>query len=171
MTASAPRTEQLIIFTDGACENNGKPDAKAGVGVFLGTDDPRNISLPLEKTPHTNNRAELWALKLALDIVAQENPLKATIHTDSQYAMNALTLWNIKWKKNGWMTASKKPVLNKDIIVELDSLLTQLKKTIEIEFIHVKGHTGELDGNHYADRLATEGIHVEINTNKRQRTD
>ncbi len=49
----------FAVYTDGACQSNGKAEAKAGVGVFVGVDDPRNISLPLEKTPHTNNRAEL----------------------------------------------------------------------------------------------------------------
>lgn len=26
----------VIVFTDGACENNGKPNAKAGIGVWFG---------------------------------------------------------------------------------------------------------------------------------------
>jgi ribonuclease HI len=154
------RSESLIIYTDGACKDNGKATARAGVGVYLGQEDPRNISLPLEKIPHTNNRAELWAIKLAFDLIAVENPMKAVIHSDSNYAIKALTEWIGNWKKNGWKTSTRKPVLNKDIIVEMDKQLALLKKTTFIEFVHVKGHTGELDGNHYADKLATEGIEV-----------
>ena len=33
-----------IVYTDGACSNNGKPYARAGYGVYFGKDDPRNVS-------------------------------------------------------------------------------------------------------------------------------
>ncbi len=170
----AVRQELLSIYTDGACQGNGKVTAKAGVGVYLGEDDPRNISLPLEKTPHTNNRAELWAIKLAFDLIQVENPMKAVIYTDSNYAISALTVWINRWKKNGWKTANKKPVLNKDILEEMDEKHEELKKKTEIEFIHVKGHSGELDGNYHADKLANEGILVGLChelPSKRQRID
>ena len=31
----------LIIYTDGACLNNGRRDAKAGIGIWFGRDHPR----------------------------------------------------------------------------------------------------------------------------------
>ncbi|EMD97378.1 hypothetical protein COCC4DRAFT_72690 [Bipolaris maydis ATCC 48331] len=36
-----------IIFTDGACTDNGRPGAKAGVGVAYGNDDSSQLSKPI----------------------------------------------------------------------------------------------------------------------------
>jgi ribonuclease HI len=152
------RQEVLEIYTDGACQKNGKADALAGIGVYFGKDDPRNISAVLEKTPHTNNRAELWAIKRAFDIIEIENPHVAKVYTDSIYSIKSLTEWITKWKKNKWINTSKKPVSNKDILEPLEVQYNMLKETITIELIHVRGHTGLEDGNHYADRLATDAL-------------
>jgi len=50
-----------VIYTDGACPNNGKDGARAGIGVWFGRNDPRNIS---ERCPgdQTNNRAEMLVM-------------------------------------------------------------------------------------------------------------
>jgi ribonuclease HI len=170
----ADRTELLAIYTDGACTNNGKADAAAGVGVYLGKDDPRNVSMPLEKVPHTNNRAELWAIKLALDIIEEEKPIKAIIHTDSQYALKSLTVWIVNWKKNGWLNAKKKPILNKDIIQPIEAQLTKMsvEDGIVVSISYVTGHSGDVDGNYHADLLATQGVLKEMPPSpKRQRTE
>lgn len=169
-------SEILEIFTDGACTKNGSKDAIAGVGVFLKLEDPRNVSVVLEKTPHTNNRAELWAIKLALDIIAKETPKKAVIYTDSIYSKKALTEWIIKWKQNGWINSSKKPVSNKDMLELIDEQLNKIKESVEVTLVHVPGHSGEIDGNYYADKLATQALkshQVESSSQppKRQRLD
>ena len=57
------------VYTDGACSNNGKASARAGVGVFWGDDDPKNVSRPVRGAP-TNNVAELEAVEDALDGIA-----------------------------------------------------------------------------------------------------
>ena len=36
--------KNIRVFTDGACSNNGKPNAKAGLGVYFSEKDPRNVS-------------------------------------------------------------------------------------------------------------------------------
>ncbi|KFG63024.1 ribonuclease HI protein [Toxoplasma gondii RUB] len=57
----------LYIYTDGACRSNGRgKEAKAGVGVFFGDGDPRNVSRRLTGQPQTNQRAELQAILDAL---------------------------------------------------------------------------------------------------------
>lgn len=77
----------LVVYTDGACSNNGKPDAKAGYGIFFGNDNPYNVSEPLRDGP-TNQRAEmtavLEAMRITLDhgLVAKNG--KVVICTDSQ---------------------------------------------------------------------------------------
>ena len=57
------------IYTDGSCINNGKPDAKAGIGIFFSDDDERNLSEPLDSSmKQTNNTAELYAIIKAIKI-------------------------------------------------------------------------------------------------------
>ena len=43
------------VYTDGACSNNGKDDAIAGIGIFFGINDNRNISKKIEGK-QTNKR-------------------------------------------------------------------------------------------------------------------
>ena len=57
--------EEIIVYTDGACVNNGKPDARAGYGIYFGLDDERNTS-ERYSGPQTNNVAELLAIIRAL---------------------------------------------------------------------------------------------------------
>ena len=56
-------------------------------------------------------------------------------------------------EKNDWITSTKKPVANKDLWIELDSLT--LKHSIKWEW--VKGHSGDVK-NERADELARKGI-------------
>ena len=51
----------INVYTDGACSNNGKPGAKAGIGVYFGVEDERNVSRKISGK-QTNNRAELLAI-------------------------------------------------------------------------------------------------------------
>ena len=61
----------IFVYTDGACIHNGKPKAKAGMGVFFGYNDPRNISKKVEGK-QTNNTAELGAVFEALCAITEE---------------------------------------------------------------------------------------------------
>ena len=79
-------------------------------------------------------------------------PTGATIelYTDSQYLKNAFTKkWLANWKRNGWLTTQRKPVLNQDLWVELDNLMM----THNVEFHWVKGHAG-FNYNERCDELA-----------------
>ena len=39
------------------------------------------------------------------------------VNTDSMYVKNGITSWIKKWVENGWKTAAKKDVANKDLWV------------------------------------------------------
>ena len=94
------------IFTDGACSNNGKSNAKAGFGVFFGEGDQRNVSEPVPSSyPQTNNVAELLAIEMALNILGPEQK-SAIIYSDSDYSIKCLTVWVQKWRKNNWKNGS-----------------------------------------------------------------
>ena len=62
----------MKIYTDGACTNNGRKNAKAGYGIYFGENDPRNTSGLIEGIKQTNNVAELTAILYVYDIVSDE---------------------------------------------------------------------------------------------------
>ncbi len=151
----------MKVYTDGSSINNGKAGARAGVGVYFGEKDERNISTRLEGDIQTNNRAELTAILLALEIIISTEKYteqEIMIFSDSDYSIKAITVWIHNWIKNNWKTANKQPVKNRDIIENIYKLVDTIPK---LKFIHVRAHTGKTDedsiGNDFADKLANEG--------------
>ncbi|XP_072385961.1 ribonuclease H-like [Diabrotica undecimpunctata] len=141
-----------IVFTDGACENNGKPNAKAGIGVWFRDDHPLNISQPV-KGKATNNTAEIQACIQALNVLETQGVQKVKIFTDSQFTISCMTKWITNWKRNNWKTASGGPVKNKEDLQKLDTIIGTFS---EVKWVHVAGHRG-IKGNEEADKLAREG--------------
>ncbi|KAI0317521.1 ribonuclease H-like domain-containing protein, partial [Amylostereum chailletii] len=154
-TSGAGDERWEFLYTDGACRNNGKPNAIAGIGVWWGRGDRRNIS---ERCPgtQTNNRAELLAIIRALEVIPHSTrPL--TIHTDSEYCVNAFTKWRDGWLRRNWRTALGEPVANQPMIKYLTALLAlRLRRGQDVELKWVKGHAGNV-GNEGADKLAVDG--------------
>lgn len=129
--------ENLEIYTDGGCSGNPGPGgwafvvANAGSGLYTQSGGDQQT---------TNNRMELSAvinaIKYVLSLPAPRPAI--TLHTDSQYVKNGITVWIHNWKRNGWRTASKDPVKNRDLWIELDNLTQQ----VGISWLWVKGHAG-----------------------------
>lgn len=144
------------VYTDGACSNNGTVRAKAGLGIFFGIDDPRNVSKQVEGK-QTNNTAELGAILLVFKIL--ENDIiagkKIMIVSDSTYAIKSCTTYGAKCAQQNW----SKDLPNKEMVKQGYELA---KKFPNVQFMHVLGHTGKEDehsvGNHYADMLANAAI-------------
>ena len=99
----------------------------------------------------TNNRMELIAVIEGLKSIKENENIEIT--TDSMYVKNGINQWINNWKRNGWKTAAKKPVKNKDLWQELDELV----QNYSIKWIWVKGHSWH-PGNERADQLANEAI-------------
>ncbi|CAG8654317.1 21131_t:CDS:2 [Racocetra persica] len=144
---------KLVVWTDGCALNNGKEGARAGLGVFWGDNDTRNLSERLPGYKQTNNRAEIMAVIRALE-TCPDPELPLEIMTDSKYTINAYESWIPKWIKSGWKTANNKPVENKDLFVHLVELIEA--RPGKVFFTHVPGHVG-IPGNEAADRLANLG--------------
>lgn len=150
------KTTVLKIYTDGSTMGNGREEAIGGVGVWFGSNDVRNISEPLTGTRQTNQRAELSAIKRALEIAPRHR--EVLIFSDSQYAINCVTLWHHNWSRNNWLTTLGKKVENQDLIEEiLEKMQEREDIGAKTGFEWVKGHSGGTDGNSQADRLAVEG--------------
>ncbi len=135
------------IFTDGACRGNPGP---GGWGAILRSGTHERVLSGAESMT-TNNRMELTAAVMALQ--ALKKPCKVELVTDSQYLRQGITEWIAQWKRRGWLTAARKPVLNKDLWQALDAAASPH----DIDWRWVRGHTGH-EENERADRLANEAI-------------
>jgi ribonuclease HI len=137
----------VYIFTDGACRGNPGP---GGWGAVLRYDQTEKTLYGSEKDT-TNNRMELTAVISALAQLKRSCSVEVT--TDSQYVRNGVLNWMTQWKQNGWKTANKKPVKNKDLWELLDCEINKHK----IIWHWVKGHSGHPE-NTRADELANFAI-------------
>jgi len=152
------------IYTDGACPRNGMVDGRAGIGVFFGSGDERNISARLPGHHQTNQRAELFAILKALETLhTQRTSTKRHVFilTDSDYAVKALTVWAVKWEQGAWKNTQGKDVVSKDLFKRARDMLRLLAHTgTVVELRHVAGHAG-IVGNEMADQLAVAGALME----------
>ena len=123
--------------------------------VEMLTQSYRNLSEPLQGTRQTNQRAELTAIKRALQIVPRNK--NVNIITDSKYAIDCVTTWYQNWRENNWKTAAGKPVENKDLIEHILSMIEERRGlNVQTGFEWIKGHANN-PGNEAADRLAVDG--------------
>lgn len=158
----------IHVFTDGACQGNGKKSAKAAYAVFFGDEHQLNESGTVD--PATNQRAELTAMLCALKKLQQPEfyRKKIYIHSDSMYTINCVTSWCNQWEKNGWKTSNGHPVKNKELIEDTLKALRTVRQNSIIILKHVEAHTKEPSraspdyqfwyGNFMADAMATRAI-------------
>ena len=139
----------IEIYTDGSCLTN---PGNGGWAAIINKDgDITKISGSEKNT--TNNRMELLATINALRDLDANSQIK--IYTDSVYLKEGITVWLANWEKNNWKTADKKNVKN----VDLWKKLKELVKSKQIEWLWVKGHSGD-PMNDLADKLAKEATPI-----------
>ncbi|XP_044742587.1 ribonuclease H1 [Chrysoperla carnea] len=142
------------VYTDGACENNGRPNCKAGLGVWFGENHPLNVGEPV-KGRATNNVGEIQACTRAVEIAHSAGVKKLCINTDSQFVINSMTTWLPNWKKRDWKLKDGGPVKNKHDFIDLDNAC----QLVDVKWNYVKGHAG-IAGNEGADALARKGAQM-----------
>lgn len=144
--ANTQNRKEVTIYTDGAAVPN--PGA-GGYGVVLRFGNHcKELSGGFRLT--TNNRMELMAVIVGLE--ALKEPCKVTLHSDSQYIVNAVTSGAaFRWRANGWTInpGRTKPAKNPDL---WERLLAAYERH-EVEMVWVKGHAG-IDDNERCDALA-----------------
>jgi ribonuclease HI len=139
-------SDKVTIYSDGGAKPN--PNGPGGWAVLLISGEHQKEISGGEKIT-TNNKMELTAAIKALEALTR--PCEVEFYTDSQYLRKGITEWIVKWRKNGWRTADKKPVLNQDLWMRLDDLTEKHK----IKWHWTRGHAGD-KFNERVDQLATE---------------
>jgi ribonuclease HI len=136
--------KKIHLITDGACIGNPGPGGWACILRYNG----HKKELWGSEPQTTNNRMELRAAIEGLRTLKED--CEVEVVTDSEYLKNGITTWIHGWKRKGWMTAAKKPVVNQDLWKELDEQVARHKTT----WSWTKGHASHADNNR-CDELAT----------------
>jgi ribonuclease HI len=136
------------IYTDGACSGNPGP---GGWGAVLRYGAHVKELYGGDAQPTTNNRMEMMAAIAALESLTRSAAVR--LYTDSAYLRDGITKWLVNWKRNGWMTADRKPVKNADLWQRLETAAARH----QMQWLWVKGHAGN-PGNERADALANGGV-------------
>jgi ribonuclease HI len=154
----------INVYIDGACSNNGKPNAIAGYGVFFEDNDIRNESKRVIGK-QSNNTGELTAFIRSLEILEKDILENKTIHvyTDSEYVMKCVSSYGAKLERNDWKTSNDKIPPNLKLLQKAYNLFKG-KQNIKLHYI--QAHSGKDNvhskGNEAADRLARMSIgHVD----------
>ena len=137
----------IEIFTDGACQGNPGPGGWGALLRYKG--HVKEISGGEALT--TNNRMELLAAIRGIQAIQKKIPV--FLYTDSEYLKKGITEWIVQWKKNGWKSAQKKEIKNRDLWEELDFL----NQNHSVTWKWVRGHAGHPE-NERADFLARQAI-------------
>jgi len=144
MTEPRPR---VVIYTDGACAGNPGPGGWAA--LLIAGEHEKVLTGGASHT--TNNRMELRAAIAGLR--ALKVPCRVELYTDSEYLQRGISGWVQMWQRNGWRTADKRPVKNRD----LWRALLPLIERHEVHWKWVQGHAGD-PRNERVDALAREAI-------------
>ena len=139
----------IKIYTDGSCLEN--PGNGGWAAIII--DDEKKTQIKGSKKNTTNNQMELLAPIEALKKIPKAN--KVELFTDSKYVKSGITEWINNLKKNGWKTANKQPVKNKELWEELDLLTNEF----EISWNWVKAHSTDKLNNE-VDLIAREAANL-----------
>ncbi|KAI0704937.1 ribonuclease H-like domain-containing protein [Cytidiella melzeri] len=167
-----------LVFTDGACLNNGQDGARAGIGGAMGTEEWWQFSLAVDEkvdtlvgAKRTSQRAELLAaiegVRRMSDVEGMFGERRGShrnfrdlpgfvVTTDSEYVVKGMTEWLPRWKENHFRTSTGKRPANLDLFRQLNAMVevAERKHKITIGFWHVGR-----EHNKIADTLAKQGAH------------
>jgi ribonuclease HI len=135
--------KKVQLITDGSCIGN--PGRGGWACILRFGEQVKEMYGSSQLT--TNNRMELTAALEGLRTLSER--CEVDIVTDSEYLRNGMTKWMANWKRRGWMTAEKKPVINRDLWEALDGEVARH----EVKWVWTRGHSSH-DDNNRADELA-----------------
>ena len=136
--------KQVEVYTDGACSGNPGPGGWGAVlrYRFNGKVYEKELSGGDDST--TNNRMELLAVCVALEMLKFEGS-DVTIYSDSKYVVDAVEKrWVFGWEKKGF-AGKKNP--------DLWTRFLRSYRRHNVRFVWVKGHADTVENNR-CDQLA-----------------
>jgi len=158
-----PRTDGIIIAVDGACRDNGYTNARAAYGVYVNIESRFNRADLLDEGPMTSQRAEITAAteacKLCYQMLITPNFPQMIRHivikSDSAYLVNSMVTYIEKWRLNNYTSSRGRPVVNADLLRELDGFVVWLEeeKDVDVRFWQVPRAQ-----NKQADKLANASL-------------
>lgn len=154
--------KQIELYTDGGCRGNGKSDKNIGAigGILLYPEKNARKEYNRAYPNTTNNQMELLAVIEGLKMLKE--PCEVVIHSDSAYVVNAyLQNWVGGWKAKDWSRGKAGPLKNRELWMELDSLVEHHKTT----FKKVKGHADN-PLNNRADELVNTAMDAYLKAKK-----
>lgn len=131
------------VFTDGSSHGNPGP---SGWAWFM---DKKNFDCGYDQCA-TNQRMEMTAVLSALEAAPRNVPIE--VLTDSEFCVNAYTLWIAAWARNKWKKKDGTPIANQDLVIRTAKILSERRGTKTV-FTHVKSHCGIVN-NEVCDKLA-----------------
>ena len=137
----------ITLYSDGSSLGNPGPGGYGTILEFKHNGKLHTKSLSGGSSNTTNNQMELKGVIEGLK--ALKEPCEVNIYSDSKYVVQAINEWIKGWEKNGWKTASKKPVKNYELWQEYLKVASPHK----INANWVKGHNGHPQ-NEKCDQLA-----------------
>ena len=145
----APRSHDVVIYTDGGCRGNPGPGGWAFLVINPATGSALERCGAERET--TNNRMELMGAIMALRSLRKDG-LKVLLHSDSQYVIKAASEWIPAWKARGWRRKEGE-LKNVDLLKDLD----ELGNRHAVRWEWVRGHNGN-PGNERVDALTNQAM-------------
>jgi ribonuclease HI len=155
--------KSIVLSVDGACRGNNlsNPRSRGAYGVFFGPGCDWNASGMLKSDePQSNSRAELEAVRQALQIVLARRAQgefdgwrEIIIMTDSSYVAQAFSrdIWT--WETNGFRRSDGKAVKNLDLIQSIHETITAMETQMAVRFWRI-----DRQWNTEADALANRAL-------------
>lgn len=139
---------KIEVYADGSCLKNGHSDALGGWAYVIQDGEREVRANGQAEGIATSNRMELIAVIKALEALSSSSS-QITVFVDSQYVKEGCEQWLPNWKRNNWLTSTKKPVKNQDLWERLDAQL----EALSVSFEKVIAHSGH-SLNELVDQLA-----------------
>ena len=157
-------------WTDGAAtmrkDENGNYIRETGGWAFALIDENNKeiqFSTSGGELQTTNQRMELEAIRRSLNhymihYITEKCSDTINIYSDSAYCINIFTQWIKGWVAKGWRRGKNQPIENLDLIQDIWATIRGIEDNTfsTVNFIKVKGHSGEKDWNDYVNKLAVE---------------
>jgi len=124
------------VYLSTSCKNNGTSNARGIIGIHIDTDNKISCSKVIDDNTITNQKLDLLSIKYILDNFINNKSMN--IYSRSEYAINCITVWSIKWRENNWKTSSNKQVKNFELIKEIIDIIEYNKsKSIQINIVYM----------------------------------